>query len=103
MADLMQLPAHVLAKAKLAARLKRRGHAGQPGAGPEGETCKSCRWIEGVWGGNKRFSKCSHHLAPRRTGGPGTDIRQRDPACERWEAASGAENGASVGASSDGR
>jgi hypothetical protein len=41
--NLFTLPQHVRDAAALAVRLKIRGHAGQPGAGPAGETCKSCQ------------------------------------------------------------
>ena len=78
--ELFVLPPHVLADAALRARLKRRGHAGQPGKGPASETCGTCRWVDG----DKHF-KCVHRMAPRRTFGPATDVRKRDPACERWE------------------
>lgn len=87
MPDLFILPPSALAHARLRAQLKRRGHAGQPGEGPAGETCKSCRWIKGVMGGNKRFSKCRHRTAPRMTNGTASDIQQRDPACGKWEKA----------------
>lgn len=66
-------------------RVKKRGHMGSPGNGPEGETCKSCKHIARVRLA-KTYLKCD--LARRRwTGGPGTDIRAGDPACEFWEAA----------------
>jgi hypothetical protein len=65
-------------------RIKRRGHAWQPGTGPEGETCKTCRFISHKRMGNT-YIKCGHPSAPKWTGGPGTDIRARDPACIKWE------------------
>ncbi len=80
--ELFVLPPHVLADAALRARLKRRGHAGQPGKGPAGETCGTCRHVEG-----HIYFKCGHRMAPHFTRGKATDIRKRDPACERWEAA----------------
>ena len=63
----------------------KRGHAGQPGNGPKGETCKSCLHIY-----RKRLAgtylKCQ--LNERNwTGGGGSDIRAGDPACEWWAAA----------------
>lgn len=59
-----------------------RGHAAPPGSGPEGETCKTCKHCT-VWLHNtKRFTKCD---LVKKTRGPATDIRQRDPACSRWE------------------
>lgn len=84
MSDLFVLPPHVIAAAAIRARHKRRGHAGQPGTGPAGETCKSCKWIARKEMA-KTYIKCGHRMAPRHTGGPGTDVRAGDPACERWE------------------
>ena len=83
--DLFVLPASALAAAELRARHKRRGHAGQPGQGPATERCGTCKWVEGV-SYARTFFKCSHRMAPRHTKGPATDIRKKDPACERWEA-----------------
>ncbi len=84
MADLMQLPMHVIMAAELRQRHKRRGHAGQPGDGPHGETCKTCRHIVRKRMANT-YLKCGHRLAPRPTGGSATDIKARDPACPQWE------------------
>ena len=84
--ELFILPTHVLEAAALRARLKRRGHAGQPGSGPTRERCGTCKWVEGV-SYAKTYHKCGHRMAPRHTKGPATDIRKRDPACERWEPA----------------
>ena len=83
--ELFVLPPHVLAEAALRARLKRRGHAGQPGKGPAGERCGTCRWLKAAVFA-QRYSKCGHRMAPRPTHGPATDVKQKDPACERWEA-----------------
>ena len=66
---------------------KRRGHAAQPGTGPEGETCKTC-WLHyrSVSYHDKTYRKCrlmehcwSHCDA--------TDIRAKDPACRYWNVA----------------
>lgn len=59
------------------------GHAAAPGTGPEGETCGSCANLA-----RKRLSKT--YLKCRLmeaiwTGGGGTDVRARDPACSKWE------------------
>lgn len=51
------------------------------GSGPEGETCKSCRYRYLREGGRRDYSKCAWVNA---TGGPGTDIKQRWAACDRW-------------------
>ena len=83
MSELMQLPLHVIEAAERAKRFKKRGHAGQPGEGPEGETCKTCRHATYVQM-SKRYHKCAltRHTW---TGGPGSDIRLKDPACQFWE------------------
>lgn len=60
-----------------------RGHAAQPGTGPEGETCRTCDHLY-----RRRYSKtylkCGLMQA-HWTGGRGSDVRARDPACRRWE------------------
>lgn len=59
------------------------GYAAQPGSGPKGETCGSCAhcvWKEMA----KSYLKCGKVRATW-TGGPGTDIRARAPACSFWE------------------
>lgn len=53
-----------------------RGYAYHPGTGPEGETCGSCK--HDVPG--RRWHKCG-----LRTGGRGSDILARSPACKYWE------------------
>ena len=63
-------------------RVKRRGHAAQPGTGPEGETCKTCKHYV-----RKRMAKVYRKcglMQEHWTGGAGTDIRAGDPACEKW-------------------
>jgi hypothetical protein len=79
--DLMLLPASALAYAQTV--LRKRGHAGHPGRGPTDETCGSCQHYASVPGGNRVWPKCE--LNRRNwTGGPGSDIRKKDPACEFW-------------------
>ena len=61
----------------------KKGYAAQPGTGPAGETCGSCRHksrheMANVW------YKCEL-MRPYWTGGRGTDISTRSPACRRWE------------------
>lgn len=83
----MILPASALEYADKHKQLhvRKKGHAGHPGAGPKGETCGSCTSRRSVQGGRKAYSKCE--LNRRNwTGGPGSDIRMRDPACEFWKA-----------------
>ena len=63
-------------------RVKKRGHMGQPGKGPEGETCKSCAHYT-----RRHFAKVYRKCGLTEktwTNGPGTDIRAGDPACEFW-------------------
>lgn len=59
-----------------------RGYADRPGTGPAGETCGSCRHHV-----TKRMSKKYHKCELTRacwTGGRGTDILVRSPACSKW-------------------
>lgn len=59
-----------------------RGYAYSPGTGPEGETCGSCRFKQP----GRRWNKCGHEFARRKhTGGRGSDILTRSPACKYWE------------------
>jgi hypothetical protein len=63
-----------------------KGYARPPGTGPAGETCGTCIHCQGTWSGTgKRFNKCDV-IRFRWTGGPGTDIRRKSPACAMWEA-----------------
>lgn len=80
--QLMLLPQSALDAAKRAA--KRKGHAGNPGSGPDGETCKTCEHYT-LRQLASTYRKCG--LMRRSwTGGAGTDIRAGDPACDKWEA-----------------
>lgn len=61
-----------------------RGYAAQPGTGPDGETCGTCEHLV-----RKRMAKVYLKCALMRrhwTGGGGTDVRARAPACRNWEA-----------------
>lgn len=62
-----------------------RGYAGMPGAGPEGEKCKTCRHLTYNQCA-KAYPKCGLMMRVW-TGGRGTDILVNSPACEKWEAA----------------
>ena len=63
--------------------VKRRGHAGAPGTGPAGQTCKTCHHVVSRRGGVRSWTKCA--LSKHRwTGGAGTDVRKKDPACSSW-------------------
>lgn len=60
-----------------------RGYAAPPGTGPKGETCRSCvHYALRQMGGTYR--KCAK-VKERWTGGPGTDILAKSPACAFWE------------------
>ena len=59
------------------------GYAADPGTGPAGETCGSCRHI-GRIRLSKTYTKCNLGRA-NWTHGAGTDIRHKDPACSKWE------------------
>lgn len=59
---------------------ERKGYASPPGFGPKDETCGTCAYARRFG----RFAKC--WLMHRHwTGGPGTDIKLRSPACRQWE------------------
>lgn len=60
-----------------------KGYAALPGTGPKGETCKTCEHYSGHRR-TKIYRKCGLMRA-QWTGGPGTDILARSPACQYWE------------------
>lgn len=64
---------------------KPNGYAAPPGTGPAGETCKTCEHYSGRRL-SKIYRKCGL-VRERWTGGPGTDIFARSPACRYWEKA----------------
>lgn len=60
-----------------------RGYMARPGTGPEGETCKTCKFIARIKY-SKTYLKCG--LNHRKwTHGPGSDIRAGSPACQWWQ------------------
>lgn len=64
-----------------------RGYIRPPGTGPDGETCGSCRHLVRRRLA-KTYLKCG--LAEAKwTGGGGSDVRARSPACEMWEPSDG--------------
>jgi hypothetical protein len=65
-------------------RLKGDGYAGSPGAGPAGETCKSCAFLRRTGSSARAYLKCGHQLG-RVSHGAATDIRASAPACEYWQ------------------
>jgi len=63
----------------------KKGHIGQPGAGPVGQSCGTCaHYTNGI----QKLHKC---LLNRAKWGQsaGTDVRPKDPACQRFMALSG--------------
>lgn len=72
------------------ARTKRKptkpnGYVWHPGTGPAGETCKTCAHIARIEtrAGNV-YRKCGLNRL-NWTGGPGSDILAKTPACLKWE------------------
>lgn len=60
-----------------------KGYAAEPGTGPEGETCRTCKH-HAIMQYAKSYHKCELRRATW-TGGRGTDILVRSPACKMWE------------------
>jgi len=58
------------------------GYAARPGSGPAGESCRTCACLR-VSGRTRNYYKCA---LVKPTGGPGTDIRLKSPACSQWRA-----------------
>lgn len=68
----------------LMTRVPRKGlYAAQPGGGPEGETCGSCAHLRRKQMA-KTYLKCAL-TAKAWTGGAGTDVKARAPACSKWQ------------------
>lgn len=65
-----------------------KGYAAEPGTGPVGEKCKTCKHHRVVTF-SRHYHKCAEfrRLGGKWTGGPGSDIRVNSPACRLWEAA----------------
>lgn len=57
-----------------------RGYAAPPGSGPEGKTCRDCASYTHRGGVAGTYPKCWENRA-RWTGGRGSDILARAPAC----------------------
>ena len=62
-----------------------RGLYADIGPGPEGETCGTCRHAMRFWRPSRSWAKCGL-MRSNWTGGEGSDIRLRTPACRKWEA-----------------
>lgn len=68
-----------------------KGYAREPGTGPSGETCGTCKYLyrnEQV----KTYFKCEL-MSRYWTGGAKTDVRFRSPACSEWVARPAPEDG----------
>jgi hypothetical protein len=65
-------------------RVKQRGHAAPPGTGPEGKTCRMCRFYRSVRYHDGNYRKCGLMEHAWSHGG-GTDIRASDPACRQFQ------------------
>lgn len=76
---LMALPEHVLKNPGV----RVRGHASVPGSGPKGETCGSCDHVRSRSGSARTYTKCALTQS-KWTGGAGSDVRRKDPACIKW-------------------
>lgn len=63
----------------------KNGYAAPPGTGPEGKTCRDCAHKHTMGAGHaKSWIKCELRRATW-TGGEGTDILARSPACSKFE------------------
>jgi ribosomal protein L37AE/L43A len=60
-----------------------KGYAAEPGTGPKGETCGTCKHHVVKRMAN-RYHKCAL-VAHLWTGGGATDIKVRSAACRHWE------------------
>jgi hypothetical protein len=65
-----------------------RGYAAMPGTGPEGKTCRDCAHYCRRPNVAGNYSKCGLNYA-RWTGGRGSDILARSPACHRFNESDG--------------
>lgn len=60
------------------------GYAGQPGAGPKGQTCRNCKFYAHQSGVAGSYPKCGLARASW-TGGRASDILAKSPACQLFE------------------
>jgi hypothetical protein len=61
-----------------------RGYAAQPGTGPDGKQCRNCDHYTHKGGVAGTYPKCGANVA-RWTGGRGSDILAKAPACSKFE------------------
>lgn len=73
----------VIAKKRGKHYVQQRGYAHFPGTGPDGETCGSCAHIV-PFRTMRRWYKCGKARS-KWTGGKGSDVLVRSPACKYWE------------------
>lgn len=64
---------------------KPNGYAAAPGTGPAGERCGTCEHACRVSGNTANTYRKCLLMKPNWTGGPGSDILFRSPACRLWE------------------
>lgn len=64
-------------------RARKTGHAAKPGTGPAGETCGSCAHLFRNQQA-RTYLKCEL-MRHAWTGGAGSDVGARDPACREWK------------------
>lgn len=60
-----------------------RAHAALVGSGPRKETCRTCAHLARKHMA-RTYLKCGL-MRSTWTGGPGTDVRAKDPACSKWK------------------
>lgn len=85
MNDLLGVPISESAAIARPKRPKKTGHAAPAGSGPAGMRCKDCtHLVRARIRSGKIFSKCDL-MRHTWTHGGGSDIRQRDPACNRFK------------------
>ena len=75
--ELFIVPEHVKAQQASKNPMVRKA-----GLGPDGVTCKDCRFLIEVYGNTKKYFKCGHRGI---TSGAGTDHRQGWDACRLYE------------------
>lgn len=84
MNDLLGHPISESAVVARPKRPKKTGHAAPSGSGPAGMTCRQCEHLVRTRiRSGKTFSKCAL-MRHAWTHGGGSDIKQRDPACNRF-------------------
>lgn len=62
---------------------KMGGYPAPPGTGPDGETCRNCKFKRVSPSATNHFLKCEL-MEQHWTHGKGTDIAAKSPACREW-------------------